>query len=64
MLKKALKLDQVHIFGDLSVSQLLEKMDLMTELTVYNQLKENKANTQTLITMISIAWNGILTESE
>jgi hypothetical protein len=36
MLKKALKLDQVHIFGDLSVSQLLEKMDLMNELTVYN----------------------------
>ena len=36
----------------------------MTELTVYNQLKSKEPVTQTLITIISLAWNGILAESE
>ena len=34
MLKKALKLDQVHTFGDISESQVVEKMDLMTEMAL------------------------------
>ena len=36
MLKKALKLDQVHTFGSLSMSQLIEKIDLMTEIAFFN----------------------------
>ena len=39
MLKKALKLDQVHIFGDISMSQLLEKIDFTIERINFNQLK-------------------------
>ena len=31
MLKKALKLDQVHVFGDISLSQLIEKLDFAVE---------------------------------
>ena len=64
MLKKALKLDQVHTYGDLSVSQLREKMDLVTEVTAYNQLKNKQPNTQVLITIISLAHKVILAESE
>ena len=64
MLKKALKLDQVHTFGNLSMSQLKEKMDLVTEVTVYNQHSNKQPNTQILIVIISIAMNGILAESE
>ena len=36
MLKEALKLDRVHKFGDISISQILEKMDFVTELTLIN----------------------------
>jgi hypothetical protein len=32
MLEKALKLDRVHTFGDISVSQLLEKINWLTEI--------------------------------
>ena len=32
MLKQALKLDKVHTFGDISQSQLLEKIDWVTEI--------------------------------
>ena len=40
MLEQALKLDQVHTFGDLSMSQLVEKIDLMTEMTLFNELNK------------------------
>ena len=63
MLKQALKLDQVHTFGDLSMSQLLEKIDLMTELALFNQFNSTQP-TQTLIFIISLAWNGLLTECD
>ena len=42
MLKKALKLDQVHIFGDISMSQLLEKIDFTIERINFNQLNRDK----------------------
>ena len=38
MLKKALKLDKVHTFGDISMSQVVEKLDLMTEIALFNQI--------------------------
>ena len=64
MIKKALKLDQVHLYGDLSMSQLKEKMDLVNEVTVHNQLNNKQPNTQILITIISLAMDGILAESD
>ena len=63
MLKKALKLDQVHTFGDLSMSQLLEKIDYVVEMIFLNQIKNTQAKTKILITIISLAKNGILAES-
>ena len=38
MLKKALKLDQVHVFGDISMSQFLEKIDFVIEKANGNQM--------------------------
>ena len=65
MLKKALKLDQVHTFGgDISMSQVVEKIDLMTEIALFNQLNSTQPNTQTLIFIISLASKGLLAESE
>ena len=64
MLKKALKLDQVHTFGDISESQLVEKFDFVTERVLFNQRCKTLANSQTLITVISLAFNGLLAESD
>ena len=38
MLKEALKLDEVHTFGELSKSQLIEKVDSVTEKTYFFEL--------------------------
>ena len=38
MLYQALKLDRVHAFGDISISQLFEKIDYLIELTMKNDL--------------------------
>ena len=64
MLVKALKLDQVHIFGDLSMSQFLEKIDFAIERVEFNQLQKTQLKNQTLVTFISLAYNGILAESD
>ena len=64
MLKKALKLDQVHAFGGISVSQVVEKIDLMTEIALFNQINSTQPNSQTLIFIISLAYFGLLAESE
>ena len=64
MLKKTLKLDQVHSFGDFSKSQVLEKFDLMTEMVLHNQLNSTQPNSQTLIVIISLAGLGLLAESD
>ena len=64
MLKKALKLDQVHTFGDVSKSQVMEKLDLTTEMALYNQHNSTQPNSQTLIVIISLAMDGLLAESE
>ena len=64
MLKKALKLDQVHTFGDISESQLVEKFDFVTERVLFNQRCKTLANSQTLITVISLAFDGLLAESD
>ena len=42
MLQKALKLDQVHVFGDVSMSQVLEKIDFVIERTNGIQLKREQ----------------------
>jgi hypothetical protein len=64
MLVKALKLDQVHIFGDLSMSQLLEKIDFSIERVEFNQLQKTQMKNQTLVAFISLARKGILAESD
>ena len=65
MLKKVLKLDQVHIFGDISESQLKEKMDFLTERAIANDLNKAHGPKQlTFITVISLAYYGLLAESE
>ena len=64
MLKKALKLDQVHTFGDVSKSQVVEKFDLVTEMALHNQHNSTQPNSQTLIVIISLAMDGLLAESE
>ena len=64
MLKKALKLDQVHTFGNISKSQVVEKLDLTTEMALYNQHNSTQPNSQTLIVIISLANLGLLAESE
>ena len=64
MLKKALKLDQVHTFGDISKSQVVEKLDLMTETALFNQHNSKQPNSQTLIVIFSLAHYGLLAESE
>jgi hypothetical protein len=65
MLKKVLKLDQVHVFGDISESQLKEKMDFVAEKAIANDLNKAHGPKQlTFITVISLAWLGLLTESE
>ena len=63
MLKKALKLDQVHTYCELSMSQVLEKIDLVTEVTMFNQLNGSNPNSKTLITIINLAFHRILAES-
>ena len=65
MLQKVLKLDQVHIFGDISESQLKEKMDFVAEIAIANDLNKAHGPKQlTFITVISLARNGLLAESE
>ena len=39
ILKVGLKLDEVHTFGDLSMSQLIEKIDYLTEISIIHMLK-------------------------
>ena len=56
MLKKVLKLDRVFTFGDLSVSQILEKMDALIEIVLtknYNEMQELRQ--MTLISIISLS---------
>ena len=36
MLRKALKLDKVHTFGDFSVSQIIEKLNFLAEIASTN----------------------------
>ena len=65
MLKKVLKLDQVHIFGDISESQLTEKMDFLTEIAIANDYNKAHGPKQlTFITVISLAFFGLLAESD
>ena len=46
MLKKALKLDKVHTFGDFSISQILEKIDFLAEIASTNDHKKSLAQRQ------------------
>ena len=64
MLKKALKLNKVHSFGGLSMSQFVEKIDLMTEIVLFNQLNSTRSRSKILITIISLARYGVLAESD
>ena len=64
MLKKVLKLDQVHMFGDVSKSQLVEKVVWVTEKTIYNQLNSTHPHNQTLIIIISLAKAGLFAETD
>ena len=64
MLKKALKLDKVHTFGDFSMSQIIEKMDFLAEIASTNDYKKSLLKRQwTFITIISLSRRGLLAET-
>ena len=63
MLKIALKLDQVHTFGDMSLSQVIEKMDSVNEWVSTGQKSVHGEKEQNLVVFISLAWYGLLAES-
>ena len=46
------------------MSQLVEKMDLTSEMVSYNQLNSTQPNTQTLIVVISLPKYGLMAESD
>ena len=46
------------------MSQLVEKIDLMTEMALLDQLISKQPNNQTLITIINLATSGLLAESD
>ena len=41
----------------------MEKIDLVTEMTMFNQLSCSHSNSKTLITIINLAFHSILAES-
>ena len=63
MLEIALKLDQVHTFGDMSLSQVIEKMDSVTERISTGQKSAHGEREQNLVVIISLA-EGFLVETE
>ena len=64
MLKKALKLDKVHTFGDFSMSQIIEKMDFLAEIASTNDYQKSLLKRQwTFITIISLSRRGLLAET-
>ena len=65
MLKKALKLDRVHTFGDFSDSQIFEKLDFLVELSLSNYHDTTQGPKPTiLITIINLSFNGLFAESD
>ena len=63
MLEKALKLDRVHKFGDISMSQLSEKMDWLTEIAITEgQMSANGQRVLLLFAIISLCNYAILPE--
>ena len=65
MLRKALKLDRVHTFCDISMSQLLEKIDFLIELTLKSDHDTNqRSKITTLVSIISLSFKGLLAESD
>ena len=65
MLKKALKLDRVHTFGDFSDSQIFEKLDFLIELSLSNYHGTTQGPKPTiLITIINLCYHGLFAESE
>ena len=64
MLRKALKLDKVHTFGDFSMSQIIEKMDFLAEIASTNDYQKSLLKRQwTFITIISLSRRGLLAET-
>ena len=64
MLEKALKLDRAHIFGDMSLSQVIEKVDSATEWVSTGQKNAHGVKEHNLVVIISLAYNGLLAESD
>ena len=65
MLKKALKLDRVHTFGDFSIGQILEKIDFLIELSLSNYHDTTQGPKPKIrITIISLSCWGLFPESE
>ena len=53
------------MFGDMSPSQINEKMDWVTEfVTIEDQKSSDSRGAHTLITVISLGSSGLLAESE
>ena len=65
MLEIALGLDRVHIFGDISKSQLFEKTDWIIEnATTESHKIADRQKVLFLAVIISLAFNGLLAESD
>ena len=65
MLEVALKLDRVHTFGNISLSQLLERMNWVTEMAIINaNVNEFRQKKLMLIVVISLGNHGLLVETE
>ena len=65
MLKLGLKLDRVHTYKDLNLSQLKEKITWLIEKTNRNSLNFAKLQGQLiLVVIVNLGLNGYFLESE
>ena len=63
MLEITLKLDRVHTFGDMSLSQVIEKVDSATEWVSTGQKNAHGVKEHNLVVIISLSFNGLLVET-
>ena len=60
-----MKFDKIHTFGDLSKSQVIEKMTWLTEAATVSNYDDLEAqNKQILFFIINLSWYGMNKERE
>ena len=65
MLKYGLKLDRVHTYVDLSLSQLEEKIMWVVEMTAFGTLNRAQQQEQiALVVIVNLGLNGFFMETE